>query len=815
MSKGSKRFLWTVSILFVLALVIFAAIKVFFPAEKVQAIIVSKIEESLNRPVTVGSAGVNVWGGISLQISDLRVKNHSGFAEEDFITLGKLDVGLKFWPLLKGKFVFNRFNLNELNVNLEKQPGGQINFADLGKHEGKEVEPAAGATSIPFLFDKLELHNARVNFRDDSLGTAYSMGGIDLVSKLTENGFDDSYYAEGDFSVGTASVDQNGKHYEIPDLKFRGDMKLKLDLPHELIAVDKFIVHLADISGQLEGQIGTIFHKPDFDLSFRSKRFNTEQVLALIPRDINPLMEDISGSGEMTFSADLKGKSDETEKVDLSARLLFENINLKSPRVDGDFVIHNGEITVRQKAISFLFESCTFANEPFSAKIYVADFTNPQITAELALSVNLRTFRDYVDEIDEMSGRLYGNINLFTDLKNPENTRADGGIVLEDFRLHHSELPEPIEEVDLECEFKREDIVLEKCEAEIGDSRFRLEGQMLDIIPFLAAPQLGKYKPYLLLDLYADYLNLDQLMAFLPVDTAAYTTAEAARSLENQQPVPSDIGFTDTLPVFSAKGKIRADRGIYTGIQFDDLTAQLDYRDHVLHLEDINANLYDGAATGEIIVDYENLKEPHFQIDLDADSVEINSILTRTTGFDNVLFGKVEMQSSFAGTAGNPQEVIDQLTANGKVTMSEGMIRNFPLLNNIAAQLGLKTFDEQKIRNLYNTFTIKDGKIGFDNFTMMISGTEWSLAGQAGFDGSLDYNLGIKLDRGSLGGSEALQTLGALLGSKDSKVVIPISLTGTYSEPNIQIDRSKLTESADKTLEEEGKKLLNNLFKKN
>ena len=814
MSKGPKRLLWTVSILFVLVLVLFAAVKVFFPAEKVQAIIVSKIEESLNRPVTVGSAGVTIWGGIGLQISDLKVKNHAGFAEEDFIALGKLEVGLKFWPLLKGKYVFSKFKLNDLDINLEKQKDGQINFGDLGQHEGEQVEPAAGATSIPFLFDKLELQNSRLNYRDDSLGVALSFGQIDLLSKLSENGFDDSYYAEGDFSVGRAIINQNGREFDIPNLRFRGDMKLKLDLQHEIITVDKFIVYLADISGQLEGQVGSIFQKPNFDLSFRSKRFTTQQVLELIPTDFNPLLEDMDGSGEMTFSADLNGELNGTDKIDLSARMLFENINLKSPRVDGAFVIHNGEITLRQKAVSFLFESCTFDNEPFSAKIFVADFTNPQITAELAMSVNLRTFRDYSDEIDEMSGRLYGNINLFADLKNRENTRADGGIVLEDFRLHHSALPEPIEEIDFECEFKREDIVLEKCEMEIGDSRFRLDGQMIDIIPFLAAPDLGKYKPYFLLDLYADYLNLDQLMGFLPIDTAAYATFDEAGRKTERQPGLTDTKLADTLPVFSAKGRIKADRGIYTGIQFDDLTAQLDYRDHVLHLEQINARLYDGSAVGEIIVDYENLKAPQFQIDMDASNVEINSILSRTTALDDILFGKVEMKSSFAGVAGNPQEVIDRLTANGKVTMSEGMIRNFPLLKNISSQLGLKTFDEGRIRNLYNTFTIKDGKIGFDDFTMMISGAEWSINGQAGFDGSLDYNLGIKLDQNSLSGSDVLQSLGSILGSKNNNVVIPVRLTGTYSEPNIEIDRSKLTESADNKIQEEGQKLLNNLFKK-
>jgi len=801
-SKGLKILIWAVSIILVLALLSIAAIKIFFPAEKVQALIVENLQKSLNRPVTVKNASVSIWGGVGLKLDSLVVQNLPGFSGEEFFVLDKLDVKLKLWPLITGNFEFTKIILDGLAVNLERARSGALNFEDLGQHKEEEVEPAGGATSIPFLFHKLSVENSRLNFYDDSSGYTFSLDGMSLNSELKKNGFEEAYYAQGQFGIDNIIIRNPEKKIEFPHLALDADLQMKLFTKADMLEIEKIDIRLADLQGQLTGKLTSLMNNPACNLDFRTKRFSVEQLLSLVPPDLSPAVNNLEGSGDMFATASVRGPLNPPGELDVSGRVSFENVVFSSPRVDGDFKIQSGEINLRQKAANLLFENCTFAGEPFSLKVYAKNIIEPVINADVSMSINLRTFRDYSDGINELSGRVYGQLNITSDLQNPVSTVIDGGIVLEDLILSHVDLEQKVEEVDMELEFKQRDINLENLQAEMGNSRFALDGTMKDIIPFMADPESDKYEPAITFELNADYLNLDELQEMMPWDTAKV------------RPGPETALEAEGLPQFTAQGSLRIERGTYSKVEFENFTGSLDYRDNILHLASMRADMYDGQAEGEAIVDYEDFYNPEFQVDFNADNIEINSFLSRLTPLENVLFGKARMSSSFTGMVGEPSEVLDSLTANGKVNMSEGRIENLPVMEKLADQLGLKTFEEKQIRNLYNTFRVEDGRVLFDNFNMSIGNTGWNINGSAGFDGSLDYVVGIEMDKSSLG-SDALGGLQSILGGGDGRITIPVKLTGSYNDPKFSVDRSKLQESADKKLEEEGKKLLDNLFKDN
>jgi uncharacterized protein involved in outer membrane biogenesis len=799
--------MWAVSVIIVLALLLIAAVKIFFPAEKVQALIVENIQKSLNRPVTVQKASVSIWGGIGLKLDSLVVQNNPGFAHEDIFVLNNLDVKLKLWPLIKGNFEFSKFNLDGLTINLEKTENGKLNFTDLGQQEEKPVKPAEGATSIPFLFDNLQAANSQLNFYDDSSGYAYSLEGMYLNTKLTKNGFEDAYYATGNAGISNIIISNPEQNIEFPNLTLDAEMKMKLNRKAGMLDIEKIDIQLADIKGQLDGQITSIMTQPACNLNFRTKKFSVQQLLSLVPPNLNPMIEELGGSGDIFASASLNGEMTDPSKLNFAGKVSFEQVVLSSPKVDGDFRIESGEINLKQKAANLLFESCTFAGEPFSMKIFIKDIIKPVVNLDLSMSVNLRAFRNYSPDIRDLSGRVYGKINLTSDIKNPESTRIDGGMVLEDLLLDYAGINQKIEEVDMELDFQQKDIAVDKFDAEIGRSRLSMDGNMKDIIPLLANPETKAYEPIITFNLDAPYLDLDELAQLFPIDTqkvaAGKDTAGAAVMMQK------------AMPQVTAEGKLKIDKGTYTKVEFENMTANLDFRDNILHLENMKADLYDGKATGETIVDYEDPEMPQFQVDFNATGIQINSFLSRATPLDSVLFGIADMKSSFSGYLGQPSEVLDSLMANGDVTMQDGRVKNLPVIMKISEELGFKTFDEEQIRNLQNKFKIEDGRIIFDTLVMRLSDAKWNVSGSAGFNGTLDYNIGIEVDRSKLGGLKPLSGLESILGQKSGAVTIPIRLTGTYSQPKLSVDRSKLIESADKKLKDEGKNVLENLFKKN
>jgi uncharacterized protein involved in outer membrane biogenesis len=800
-TKGKKILVWAVSVIIVLVLLLFAAVKIFFPADRVQELIVQNIEKSLNRPVTVGKASVTIWGGIGLKLEDLTVGNRPGFARDNFFTLEDLNVKLKLWPLLSGKMEFGSIALNALTVNLEKSPEGILNFADLGEHETEahetgEVDAAKGATTVPFLFDKLHVANSQINFYDDSSGYVLTLDGCGLSSRLARNGYDESLYAEGKLEIAKILISDNTGQMDFPQLDFSAEMKMRLDSKTEVLEIEKINLDLAQLQGQMDGRITSIMSAPVCDLAFRTKKFTPEQLLSLLPPEIYSQLGELKGNGDLFASASLKGELNDKNKLDFAGKLTFDRVSLNSSKIEGDIEIETAEINFNRKAANLLFENCLFAGEPVSIKLYIKDIFNPVINGDIALSVNLRSFRNFSDKI----------------IKKPEVTTLDGGLVIEDLTLTHTELTQPIEEIDLECEFKKQDIILDKFEAEIGRSRFSLNGTLKDILPLLAAPDSRNSHPEITFTLNSSYLNLDELAALIPVDTSAIGIADEIPAEDDTS--SAEAVADQTLPDITARGDISIAKGFYSMVEFENFRGQLDYRDNVLHLEKVQADLYGGQAQADVIVDYENVKQPQFSLDFDAQDIEINDYLSRTTGLKDVLYGKTRMSSSFSGTLGDPAEVLNMLTANGWAEIDDGNVRNLPLLKNIIEKLGFKTFEEERIRDLKNSFRIEDGKVKFEDFSMNLAKANWDISGAVGFDGSMDYDIAVLVNKSSLTGGGVLSDLGSLLGKDDGKIAIPIKLTGSYHDPILKIDRSKLIESADKKLEEEGKKLLQNLFKK-
>jgi uncharacterized protein involved in outer membrane biogenesis len=816
-TKGKKILVWAVSVIIVLVLLLFAAVKIFFPADRVQELIVRNIEKSLNRPVTVGKASVTIWGGIGLKLEDLTVRNRPGFARDNFFTLEDLNVRLKFWPLLSGKMEFGSIALNALTVNLEKSPEGILNFADLGEHETEareteEIDAAKGATTVPFLFDKLQVSNSQINYYDDSSGYVLTLDGCGLSSRLARNDYDEAIYAEGEMAIAEILFRDQTRQLDFPQLDFSAEMKMRLDSKTEVLEIEKINLNLAQLQGQMDGRITSIMSAPVCDLAFRTKKFNPEQLLSLLPPEIYSQLGELKGNGDLFASASLKGDLNDQSKLDFAGKLAFDKVSLNSSRIEGDIEIEMAEINFSQKAANLLFENCLFAGEPVSIRLYIKDIFNPVISGDIALSLNLRSFRNFSDQIERLSGRVNAALNVYSDIKKPEATTLDGGLVIEDLTLTHAKLKQPIEEIDLECEFKKQDIILDKCEAEIGRSKFALNATMKKILPLLTAPDSRNSHPDITFTLNSSYLNLDELAALIPVDTSAIRTEDKIPAGEDTAAVKAVSG--QALPDITARGDLSIARGLYSMVEFENFRGRLDYRDNVLHLEKVQADLYGGKAQADVIVDYENLIQPQFSLDFDAQDIEINDYLSRTTGLKDILYGKTRMSSSFSGTMGDPAEVLNMLTANGWAEIDEGHIKNLPLLKTIIEKLGFKTFEEENIRDLKNSFRIENGKVKFDDFTMSLAKANWDISGAVGFDGSLDYDIAVLVNKSSLTSSGVLSDLGSLLGKGDSKLSIPIKLTGNYHDPILQIDRSKLLESADKKLEEEGKKLLQDLFKK-
>jgi hypothetical protein len=216
-------------------------------------------------------------------------------------------------------------------------------------------------------------------------------------------------------------------------------------------------------------------------------------------------------------------------------------------------------------------------------------------------------------------------------------------------------------------------------------------------------------------------------------------------------------------------------------------------------------------------------------MDFTANQIEANDFLSRFTAFHDHLFGKLNLTASFSGTGNEVKDIQKSLTSSGTATITDGKLVNWELLNNLASYLKLKTFKEEQIKTLRNSFRVENERVWFDDFSASAKSGDFELSGSVGMDGSLDYKLTAVLSPELSQSFDALGDLSDYLKNDQGRVVLDVKIKGPAKNPEFVLDTSrpeekfkqqmkaKAQEETDKVkdqLKEKGQDLLKDLLKK-
>jgi hypothetical protein len=536
------------------------------------------------------------------------------------------------------------------------------------------------------------------------------------------------------------------------------------------------------------------------DLNFRTDDLHLKDLLSAIPRELLPQADDLVGAGRLHLVADYRGPARLTRTADLEGKLTMTDIELAHEAFKGKLEMRLAEINFSETNLTFFTDDAELAGEPMTLKVIVDNIPDPSLSAEADIDLNLSAVRQFLDPGDEVSGRLKLQATAYGKLRQPESMSLLGSLKVKDLEYYSKDLGYPVEDVDAEFEFVGKDLRIGLLQADVGESDIAATGEIRNLTPYLFAYTETETKPLYRGKVTSDYLNIDELMG------------------EEEVPGDTGAGVPDTalffLPDFDAEGTFLIRSGIYSLVAFEDATGKFELTDYVLHIDSVKADVYDGDAVGSAVVDIENLEQPEFQVDYSASGIEINSFLSRFTGFQDHLFGEIDMTGTFSGKGSEIEDVLPTLAARGTCNMRKGKLVNFELVKKLADPLGFKTADEEKLEDLSGSFRVTDGRVFFDDLGLTSSLGDWMLSGSVGFDGSLDYKGTVALSSDAARHLDFLGDLRSLFQDRSGKIVLPFTLTGPYAAPKVAIDTSPARENVDNKLKDEGRKLLDKLFKK-
>ena len=321
------------------------------------------IEETLHRRVDVDEVRLALVPTPSIRLSSLKVSDGPAFPGNTFFAAERVQLRLKFWPLLRGRFEVTQFILEKPVINLLKPPDGAFNYADLANKKippvkkperghktstAKSQEPAALPLVLP---SRMSIRDGQLNLETKGQ-KPLSINGIDLSLENFAGGQPFPYRASFRYpGLKTVSLEGMLSYREEQATLVLKDNRLKLQ----------------DLNLPIEGSVTQVATAPRLNLTVAGDAIDAKSVwqilsaLGLAPRDTDV-------AGPMALRIKLAGPSSNPVA---EVRGLFKNVKVEGKgalkgKLSGEFFLQllsgggsmtrrlqgNGKVAVRDGALT-------------------------------------------------------------------------------------------------------------------------------------------------------------------------------------------------------------------------------------------------------------------------------------------------------------------------------------------------------------------------------------------------------------------------------------------------------------------------------
>lgn len=786
MKRLFRIILWIVVICLVLGAIAAAAIALFFPKEKARDLALEKLSSSLNREVKVESADISIWGGLGVYLKGIKIANPRGFTWDQFMEAEALDVKLKIWPLIRGEIQVDKTILVNPRIGLFKTRQGQVNYV-FGVIDSLTPEPMKdklsdeskmAATAISF--ENLSIVNGFIDYADDSSQVGLTIYGLNMNSRLrnpSENIFSFGGNAKLDsLKVRTGETD-------LPTLFADIDYNAEADLNKNQATIKNTKLAINGVEMNLKAGIPNLETFDFVNLEITSDESGLGKILALLPAEYRQYLRDYNIDGRLSMKALVKYNARlETDPVSYNGWLKFTDLNLTPVGGEGKVEIPNLKVD-------------------FDMNSFAVQIDNG--------SADLRFFKPMIDSTGQakLTGVLKYNLNVQGNIKENEYLKVAGELSMDNGKYSSPDLAEPIDRLVMNIKLADNVININELSIATPSSDLSLRGTLRDPFPGLfSAPADNTPIPFLEFTLNSNHFDYDKMFP----DSSDEGVTGAGSS-------PTDsIPISFPLPDIDAQGNGTFKSFIYSDIDIANIKTDITVRNGVIRLGNIDGDVYTGKVAGEFEFDLNDIFRPEYRGHYKLNQIEVNDFLTKFSGLDNRIYGKINMEGDFGAAGWEPEPIINSLTMDGDAILNQGKLVNLELLESFAEQLNLKLPNEETIRDLSTKFRVENGRVEMDDFSFISQYGNWTVGGSVGFDGSLDYRGSVLLTEAM---SEKLLSQTNYLsmfqsGGKTQRLDIPFTLGGTYAKPKPNIDAGEAIKRNLKKINvgDKAKDLIDNLF---
>ena len=290
-------------------------------------------------------------------------------------------------------------------------------------------------------------------------------------------------------------------------------------------------------------------------------------------------------------------------------------------------------------------------------------------------------------------------------------------------------------------------------------------------------------KPNLKFDLDLDQIDLDR---YMPPKSEQPSEEKTSGSAE---PVKKKTDY-EPLRRLILDGALKITKLTVNKAKIEDFVLQIKAKNGVFNLDPLKLKMYQGNVAGKVVLDVAK-DTPRNDINLQVKNIQVGPLLQDVLEKD-FLVGAANADIKLAMAGDDPEKIKKTLNGKGELSFNDGAIIGIDLsamARNVGAAFGLAKKGEKRPRTdfteLLVPFTIKNGVVNTPQSSIKSPFIRITAVGTADL---VKETLDFRVD------PQAVATIkGQGDEAKRSGIMVPVLVSGTFSEPKFRPDLSAAT----------------------
>ena len=785
-----KKLLIVIGIIVILFIIALMIIPMFYK-DQIVAIIKEKANEQLACQMDFEDVGISLFRdfpGVTVSIDGLTLVNRAPFEGDTLVHFNSFRVTVDLLSLISGESVeIVSILLDQPDISLRVLADGTPNWNIMKETETVEAAPESETEEFGLTLQRYEIRNANLTYIDDQTGMNLAVKGFNHsgYGDFTQ----DIVYLKTDTKIKSLSAGVGDINY-LQDIETHFAIETVIDMKNLSIELKKNQLRLNDFIFNLDGSLKIAEETTTVDLQFSTEETDFKSLVSLIPILYQKDFSELETSGRFSFQGKIIGNYSENEFPKIDFKFEVNDGMLKLPDMPKPidhfafelFVVNPGGdlnntlINLRK----FHFE---MDRQPFDARLIVSrPFSDPTFSGFIKGQIDLGDFKELLplEENTEIDGLIQANLEFSGSQKKDLEINGNGQLNFSEIIYSSPQLPEPFSLKEASITFTPAKVSLDRFSAQIGKSDIKATGQLENVLSYFLKDAELKGN----LAISSNFFDLNPWMAG---PSAELSAVELPGKIEFLM----DVQFNEVL---------------FDNLKLQNVRGSLLLKDKVLKMDGLYMEALGGRMIASGKYDSSIPQTPTIDFDFSISQVGFadayNSFITVQTfaPIANHLHGNFNAKIKLSSQLDNNLVPLWQnFTSYGKLDIASASLTDFAPFNQVAKAIKWDKIQNPTLNNFHPSYSIEEGRMKIDPFTVTIENTDMVISGSYGIDKSLNFDLILKMPASELRGQTA-NALTNLVGKKvslctDETVDILVSIGGTYDKPIIKASLGDIVKS--------------------